>query len=122
MELKSLCLICALFFGFFIRIDAQTTCPPNLDFEKGDFSNWQCFTGSVSSFGTTNLISLSASSPSSNRHEIITASSAPRKDPYGNFPVFCPYGGKYSVKLGNAESGAGAEGLSYTFTVPTSID
>ena len=97
-------------------------CPPNLDFEKGDFSTWQAFIGNTEASLGKNIINLDTSLPISGRHEIITAASLPRKDPYGNFPVFCPYGGKYSVKLGNNLTGAQAEGLSYTFTIPTTVD
>lgn len=121
MKAKFVCLALALALGFFLHVNAQT-CPPNLDFEKGDFSNWECFTGNASVSGDKNLISLTPSSPSQGRHEIITSTTKPRKDPYGNFPVFCPYGGNYSVKLGNENVGGEAEGLSYTFTVPSTID
>jgi gliding motility-associated-like protein len=43
-------------------------------------------------------------------------------DPYGKFPTLCPYGGNYSVKLGNNLTGGEAEGLSYTFQVPNTAD
>ncbi len=49
-------------------------------------------------------------------------SSKAQLDPYGNFPVVCPFGGNYSVKLGNENTGADAEGVSYTFTVPATVD
>jgi gliding motility-associated-like protein len=98
------------------------SCPPNIDFEKGNFSSWQAYQGNTEARLGKNIINLDTSSPASGRHEIITAASLPRKDPYGNFPVLCPYGGKYSVKLGNNLPGAEAEGLSYTFTIPTTVD
>lgn len=100
---------------------AQNTCPPNIDFENGDFANWDCFTGTTSaSSSQTNLISLNASAPTAGRHEIISSTTA--KDAFGDFPQLCPYGGKYSVKLGNSGTGAQAEGISYTFTVPVNVD
>jgi gliding motility-associated-like protein len=108
-----------LFSGIVISTFSQG-CPDNLDFEKGDFTNWQCFTGSVSALGNTNVISLSLSQPTAKRHEII--SSATAVDPYGGFPQLCPFGGKYSVKLGNDSVGNQAEGLSYTLTIPSNID
>jgi gliding motility-associated-like protein len=40
------------------------------------------------------------------------------RDYYGGFPVMCPNGSNYSVKLGNNTGGAQAEGLSYEFTIP----
>jgi gliding motility-associated-like protein len=101
---------------------SSQSCPPNIDFEKGDFSSWECFIGSTAADGDRNVITLNPSAALTRRHEIITASTAPRKDPFGNFPVFCPYGGHYSVKLGNDQTGGEAEGLSYTFTVPSTID
>lgn len=96
-------------------------CPPNIDFEAGTFDNWECSVGTTSVSGTQNNISLTPSGPLPGRHEIISGLAA-AKDRYGNFPQLCPYGGKYSVKLGNDGSGAQAEGLSYTFQVPSSVD
>jgi gliding motility-associated-like protein len=53
---------------------------------------------------------------------IISAISNPGNDPYGGFPKVCPYGGNYSVRLGNDLSGSEAEAISYTFQVPTTVD
>ena len=97
-------------------------CPPNLDFEDGSLSNWQCLSGNASSNFGKNYITLTNSIPLAGRHEIISASTAIQKDPFGNFPTRCPYGGKYSVKLGNDQVGKEAEGISYTFTIPTNVD
>lgn len=98
-------------------------CPSNIDFEQGDFSHWQCSIGKTFEQNGKNVISLSDTTPLPGRHEIVAADTGVTvKDPYGNFPVVCPYGGKYSVKLGNNNTGAEAEGISYTFTVPTGID
>ncbi|HYC27268.1 MAG TPA: hypothetical protein VEB42_00615, partial [Chitinophagaceae bacterium] len=96
-------------------------CPPNIDFEQGDFTNWQCMIGSTYVKGGQNVIDLSPSEPVKGRHDIISAAGA-GLDPYGQFPMLCPYGGTYSVKLGNDKWGAEAEGLSYTFTVPNTVD
>jgi gliding motility-associated-like protein len=98
------------------------TCPPNIDFELGNFSNWQCSIGTTSVKGGENFITLNPSPPIPGRHEIITNRSAPQMDFFGNFPVLCPYGGNYTVKLGNAGTGAEAEGISYTFTIPARLD
>ncbi len=99
-----------------------TTCPPNIDFEAGDFSSWQCMVGTTSAVGGQNIINLTPSNPIKGRHEIISADNNPGVDFYGKFPMLCPYGGRYSVKLGNEQVGSQAEGLSYTFQVPTTID
>ncbi len=100
----------------------QSTCPPNLDFESGNFDNWECFTGFVDTVGGKNRMRLTPSRPIPTRHEIISAASNPGLDPYGGFPKLCPYGGDFSVKLGNIATGAEAEAISYTFTVPTTVD
>lgn len=109
-----------------ILLWVQTTygqvCPTNIDFEHGDFSNWECFTGSTLTLDGNNVISLFPSGPIRGRHEIISATNPATLDYYGKFPTLCPYGGNYSVKLGNNRTGAEAEGLSYTFQVPNTPD
>jgi gliding motility-associated-like protein len=99
-------------------------CPQNIDFEDGSFTNWKCFVGTTYTENGKNVIDLDTSSPIPDRHEIITANADGTipLDEYGNFPKVCPYGGKYSVKLGNQNTGAEAEGMSYTFTVPANED
>ncbi|MES2774355.1 MAG: hypothetical protein V4722_09235 [Bacteroidota bacterium] len=118
MKTKVLLYCLSVFLCF--QTTFSQTCPPNIDFEAGDFSNWQCFTGTTQWIGTQNVINLVASPPVSGRHEIISSTTA--KDSYGLFPQLCPYGGTSSVKLGNTGTGAEAEGLSYTFIVPPTVD
>jgi len=114
--------VCILFIlCFFFKANSQT-CPPNLDFEFGDFTNWQCFIGNTDTIGGKNRMTLNPSAPVLNRHEIISASANPGLDPYGGFPKLCPYGGDFSVKLGNEAVGGEAEAISYTFQVPTTVD
>lgn len=98
-------------------------CPVNIDFESGNFSNWQCYIGTTYTSGVQNVINLSPSPPVNGRHEIISSSSMPLLDSYGNFPRLCPYSGSnFSVKLGNKNTDSEAEGISYTFQIPTSAD
>lgn len=114
---------CVFFvLSFLSKAFSQNTCPPNLDFESGDFSNWECFTGSTETVAGKNKVSLTPSSPMYGRHEVISASDNPGMDAYGGFPKLCPYGGNFSVKLGNDGTGAQAESISYTFQVPSTID
>lgn len=94
-------------------------CPPNIDFERGTFDGWTCYTGNVTGNGV-NIISLTPSGgPVPDRHTLFAASSAGELDPYGGFPVNCPNGSGYSIKLGNSSGGGMAEGISYEFTIPT---
>ena len=68
-------LLCFIIIGFTISdIQAQgTLCPPNLDFEMGDFTNWECSQGFVVSSGGENVVTLSPTGPGS-VHTIIPAS------------------------------------------------
>lgn len=92
-------------------------CPPNLDFEYGNFSFWECKTGNVVSTGTDNVINWSGFSQTPDQHTIISASDN-SLDQYGLFPRSCRNGSGFSVLLGNNQGGAGAEGIFYTFTIP----
>ncbi len=104
-----------------ISLCQSVNCPPNIDFESGTLDHWDCFTGHVDAVGGANVISLQPSSPTANRHEIMDSANN-QLDPYGNFPTVCPYGGRYSVKLGNNDFGKEAEGISYTFQIPPLAD
>ena len=85
------------------------TCPPNIDFESGNFSGWTCYTGHTAAIAGQNTINLSPSGPMPERHTMYTANSG-MLDPYGNFPVNCPNGSGNSIRLGNDMGGGEAEG------------
>ncbi|MCB0776908.1 MAG: gliding motility-associated C-terminal domain-containing protein [Chitinophagaceae bacterium] len=97
----------------------ETACPPNLDFEYGDFTNWQCQRGNVVMGDITSIPNLHPATPGI-VHKIIPATDR-ELDIFGGFPKNCPNGSGYSIKLGNSEVGAQAESLSYTYTIPQSI-
>ena len=108
--------------SFLATTTLSAQCPSNIDFEQGSFANWQTYTGSVSDSGNKNIIKLVNSGVVANRHTIISHTSLPSVDQYGGFPVLCPNGSAYSVKLGNNISGRQAEGISYQFVVPSQND
>lgn len=91
------------------------TCPPNIDFENGNFTNWNCFTGATAVNGGQNVISVVSSPPTPQRHELQNSNAL---DPYGLFPVRPPLGGQYTLKLGNDSVGALAERVRYVISVP----
>jgi gliding motility-associated-like protein len=93
----------------------KSQCPENIGFETGDLQNWQCYTGSIDRSGN---ITVSPSAPVPGRHTVFKYA-ANQLDPYGQFPITCPNGSLYSLKLGNDGTGMQAERVSYTFTVPT---
>lgn len=113
---------------------ATLTCLNNEGFEDGDFTGWTGFSGTNSGTGAISwsggLNSLGANLPPSTlaQHTIFTASSL---DPYAidsltNHPdlfmtTVSPSGGYYSVRLGNTNVGAGAEGLKVSYT-PSSAE
>ncbi|MES2331819.1 MAG: gliding motility-associated C-terminal domain-containing protein [Bacteroidota bacterium] len=89
-------------------------CPPNIGFETGDFTHWQLLAGYVNAGG----IHLTTSgSPVPQQHSLYK-NTGNLLDPYGKFPVNCPDGGNYTLKLGNDDTKAMAEGVYYTFTIP----
>lgn len=96
-------------------------CPPNIDFELGDFTGWECWIGTTYVSGTQNIIDLGTSPvpPVPNRHTMLsTFPTGNGLDPFGLFPQNCPNGSGHSIKLGNTTGGHEAEGVSYTFTIP----
>ena len=102
----------------YAQVFAQNVCPPNLDFEDGNFTNWVCRTGMVTlGANGQNSIVFTGTGQVNNRHTIISSSDT-SKDYYGGFPVVCPNNSGYSVKLGNNNTGSECEGLFYTYTIP----
>jgi gliding motility-associated-like protein len=111
-----------IFFLLVFSIKAQAQdCPPNIDFETGSFNRWTCYTGNTVALNNQfNAINLFPSGgPRANYHTMYSrATNGGELDFYGGFPVVCPNGSGYSVKLGNTSGGAEAEGLSFEFTIP----
>jgi gliding motility-associated-like protein len=109
-----------LCIGFTTVRSQAGLCPPNIDFEKGDFTNWQCRTGIVGVENGVNNIEWSGAIQIPGRHDLIPGNSAV-VDQFGLFPISCPNGSGYSVKLGNSKVNFEAEGLSYTYAIPATI-
>jgi gliding motility-associated-like protein len=91
---------------------------PNIGFEDGTFNHWDCYIGGVDPLGNVNV---SVSGPTYDRHTIIDKSDANTLDKYGKFHILCPNGSKYSIRLGNSDTGRQAERVTYTLTVPKGI-
>ena len=118
------CFLLILFLGAGKNMYAQ--CPPNLDFEQGSFAGWECWIGHAYVNGNENEIVWDV--PPANtpvdprayreRFRMLSAFPGDGLDFFGQFPVNCPNGSGKSIKLGNTEGGAEAEGVSYTFTIP----
>ncbi len=91
----------------------SVVCPPNIDFENGNYGYWKFFTGNCCP------ISVTPSAQINNRHFLTTGSGI---DPIGGFPIVAPGGGGYSLKLGNTSVDAEAERASYSVQVPNSLN
>lgn len=97
------------------KIIASAQCPPNLDFEQGDFTGWTCYSGSFNGVVNMNPVPIP---PTAGRHDIISAATLPARDQWGNFPRLCPNGSKYSIRMGLESTGTTADRVTYTFTIP----
>ncbi|HCL05956.1 MAG TPA: hypothetical protein DHW64_08335 [Chitinophagaceae bacterium] len=117
--IRSSCRKPCVFLLLLFCLGIQTTmgqCPPNIGFEKGSFENWETLKGRIERDGSINMTVVS---PDPSNHRILDASlNAKETDPFGGFPVVCPNGSGFSVKLGMEQGGSDAHGLRYTFTVP----
>jgi gliding motility-associated-like protein len=111
---------CLIFINILVLNSYSQECPPNIDFENGNFNGWNCFAGSVSAATGSNVITLTnTGGPVPDQHTMFSsATDFGVLDYYGNFPVLCPNGSGFSVKLGNNTGGGRAEGMSYEFTIP----
>jgi gliding motility-associated-like protein len=117
--MRSILLSCILILVI-CQVHAQKKCPENIGFESGDFAGWKCGTGNATN--VTRTLVMTDVNPISNRHAILAASNTPVLDMYGKFPVNCPNGSGYSIRLGNDQIGAEIERVSYTFTIPAGQD
>lgn len=111
----------ALIFCHLYLAPFAQDCPSNIDFETGTFNGWTCYTGNVAGVNGQNVISLSAGPPAPDRHVMFSANTG-GVDFYGGFPVNCPNGSGYSIRLGNDQAGTQADGISYEFTIPKNKD
>lgn len=107
-----LVLPCLLVISF---LTSKAQCPPNLDFEEGNFNGWQCYTGTFVPSGT---VTVSPTPPIVGRHDIISVATSPSFDPFGLFPKLCPNGSGYSLRLGLETTGTFADRVTYTFSIP----
>lgn len=111
-------LLCLMLPGLH-HVDAQViSCPDNIDFERGDLTNWTCQVGY--NFGSvfTNIW-YPPVPPVPYRHKIVTGAGT---DPYGGFPIVSPDGGLFTLKLGNDSPYRQMERVKYTFTIPATLN
>jgi gliding motility-associated-like protein len=96
---------------------SQSICT-NADFESGTFQNWvgQYGTCCVINTPTNGLVTAAINSPTNIGQHVIMTGNGLDPNSCGEIPVVAP-GSTYSARLGNSESGNGAERLRYTFNI-----
>jgi gliding motility-associated-like protein len=113
-----------LFFLICAGTNLRAQCPPNLDFELGDFTGWECWIGVPAINLGQNVINWAPNAPVPpvpGRHTMLSANPGDGIDQYGFFPKNCPNGSGHSIQLGNevlTTPNPKAQGVSYTFTIP----
>jgi gliding motility-associated-like protein len=88
-------------------------CPTNIDFEIGNLSIWKPSTGKCCP-----IVSNTAGAVGG-RHTIISGTGT---DAFGGFPIMPNGGGNFVLKLGNTNTGAEAEKMSYHIRIPSGIN
>ncbi len=88
-------------------------CPSNIDFELGNLTNWNLYTGSCCPISTPTPGAVSG------RHTITSGTAT---DFYGGFPIVSPAVGFYSMKLGNANTNSEAERARYYIRIPANAN
>jgi len=90
-------------------------CPPNIGFENGTLSGWKCYAGTIKN----GVVVMPETGPINGRHTLMPNTSPQQLDPYGGFPVNSPNGSNYTLRLGNDQTGAEIESVSYDFKIPS---
>lgn len=110
-----------MFFLIGFSSYSQIQCGPNAGFEYGNFVGWsgntgRCVTVNCDTFTPTpGLVIPNPSQGIMGRHKITSGTT---RDPVCNvIPEVCPWGGQYSLKLGNQDINWETEDIRYSYTV-----
>ena len=101
--------------------------PYNIGFENGNFDGWELLVGQRDENGAPDVIVPTTSVPGFDnklgQFTIYDRNSKDKLDRFGLFPVICPNGSKYSIRLGNGEIKAAGriQRVTYTFDVPAGV-
>jgi gliding motility-associated-like protein len=100
-----------------LALRAQLYCPSNINFENGNLNNWKFYIAVNN--GALGLSTLTSTTPLTNRHVLTSGTNT---DFYGGFPIVDPFGGNYSLRVGNDGVNAQVDQARYVFTVPTTVN
>lgn len=98
-------------------VSSTFPCPPNIDWELNNYTNWNFFQGSSATSNSTYLLNLQPTTPLNDRHTLFTPAAADT-DPWGGFSKKPPNGGQRTFRLGNDYWNYQAEAASYKITIP----
>ena len=121
---QMICLVTFILINFcgLTQSSSSTSCPPNLNFSYGNFTNWQCYKGKVAvGTGNVNAITVTASAPDTGRHKLIQKQTSSLIDAYGLFPITPTNSSNYVLKLGNDRTNSEAERVQYKLKIPNNI-
>jgi gliding motility-associated-like protein len=119
----------------FLGYSQPLSCPPNIDWEFGDFTGWTGLYGGPGNGANAGVLTGAPPYPNNvpqtvmqtpnvgfigGRHTIMNT--AMGTDFYGGFPVVSPNGGTFAVKIGDNLTGNGAERVRFKFTVPPNMN
>ncbi|MCW3121491.1 MAG: gliding motility-associated C-terminal protein [Flavipsychrobacter sp.] len=116
MKYKIVLVSFIVFLKFTIASWGQLSCPPNIDLELGNLSNWHFYNGTVADGP---VFTFTASPPIPGREDLTSGSAVDR---YGLFPVVDPIGGGYSLQVGDSQKGSLAEKARYYVHVPAGVN
>lgn len=101
----------------------QNTCGFNAGFENGDFTGWTASTGTCVQVNCQTFVGVPGVVPPGpgpwdfGRQVITSVTSGYDKYSCYNVPQLCPWGGNYSMRLGNEGINYETEDIQYTYTV-----
>ncbi|MBL7711252.1 MAG: gliding motility-associated C-terminal domain-containing protein [Chitinophagaceae bacterium] len=98
----------------------KAACPPNLDWELGDFSQWKFYQVKyIADIHWPPYDTVPVVPPTPATIGQIRLTSGSDKEVCGNFPKVSPYGGHYSFNLGETFGGVGLGNIAaYTIHIP----
>ncbi len=108
--MKKILFLLLLFYITTVQTQAQSLLG-SMGVENGNLNSWSCFTGTCCPVNTTQLGIVNG------RHTVVSGNSL---DSFGHFSKVCPWGGNYSLRIGNDSVGAQAESASFNLVVDSS--
>ena len=105
--MKKISTFLLIVFCFCYKANSQSLLN-SMGVESGNLTAWNCYTGTCCPINTLTLGAVNG------RHTVVSGNGT---DAYGNFPIVCPWGGNFSLRIGNDTTGAQAERSTFNLHV-----